>query len=301
MRQLRVLNLLALGASVTILAACGGGGDGGASPTSGGGSLGAGTPAGGSTGSGSTPAAANYSSSFVGNETGEASFVLTASKPNHLDVNDKFTLTKTTQLWAFVATQFTSKVYVLDTPNAQAFLNGQAFQGVLLNSNGGDAMTFPVLAAGTYYIGTVPGQAVTSNYSNNVYHEVAYGRALNEWVENGNIPMTASGEKGTWKSQGFTTPPTGDWRAYIETEGYGGKFMIMDDAQYNSFVAANPSGYTGSAYSFLLACGNQDGGAQIEIECELKLKSGTSYHLLYLNDTSSWGGGAANIQFYRPQ
>ncbi|MFC5499907.1 hypothetical protein ACFPOE_20360 [Caenimonas terrae] len=243
---------------------------------------------------------ADYSTSFSSGETGETSFILNAANPNHLDPNEKFTLAQDSQIWGFVAAQFNAKVYVLDQPNAQAFVNGQTFQGVPLNPSGGDAMTFPTLPAGTYWIGTVPGQSVATGYSNPVYHEVSYDHRLPGWNFDTNVPFTADGATGAWKSQGFTTP-TGSWRGYIETEGYGGKFAVMTQAQFDTFSAAYPNGFTGGTYEFVYACGGQSGGAATEIECELHLQSGQSYQLVYFNDTGSWAGGAGNVAFYRPQ
>lgn len=243
----------------------------------------------------------DYSTSFQGKETGEASFQLTYAQPSHLNINDNFYLSGTDNtIWAFSAAQYSVKIYALDSTNAQLFLNNQPFQGYLLGGGAsGTGMHFPRLPPGWYWIGTIPDQTVFQGYTNSVYHEVAYERSLPKWVQSGNVPMAPSGIAGSWQSQGFTIP-TGDVRAYIETEGYGGKFMIMNASQYISFSQTYANGFNGGSYAFIYACGGQTGGAAIEIECELKLPPG-DYTLVYLNDTASWAGGAANIEFYVPQ
>jgi len=276
-----------------ILVGCGGGGGDTATSGGSGGSSGGGSVSGGN--------AADYTTSFDDEESGEASFDLTSAKPTHLDPSDKVVLTEAGEVWAFVATQYAAKVYLLDQTNAQSFLNGGSFQGYLLNPKGGAAMNFLNLAAGTYWIGTVPDQTVGQGYSNSVYHEVSWAHSLPKWTfVSPNIAMSASGDAGAWKSQGFTTP-TGDWRAFIETEGHGGKFALMTESQYSAFASTYAGGYNGGSYSYVYACGGTSGAADTEIECELKVASGTNYYLVWINDTNTWQGGAANIAFYRPQ
>lgn len=102
-----------------------------------------------------------------------------------------------------------------------------------------------------------------------------------------------------WESVGFSFP-AGDVRAYLETEGFGGQFVIMTASQHQAFTAAYlRNGYNGGAYAFTYACGGQSGGPATEIECELKLPP-DNYFLVYVNDTGSRAGGSANIQFYVP-
>lgn len=242
----------------------------------------------------------DYSTSFAIDETGEASFILTAANPNHLDPGDTFTITSTQTVWAFTAAQYAVNIYALDVTNAQRFLDGQSFQGYLLcGTQGSVGMCFPTLPAGKYWIGTVPNQPIGSNYSNPVFHEVSVNHSLPRWYMSDNVAMRADGNPGAWKSQGFTIP-SGSVRAYIETEGYGGKFAVMTPAQYNSFAAAYPNGFFSGSYSYIYACGNKSGGADTEIECEMKLPAGT-YYLVWFNDTGRWAGSAANIEIYLPQ
>ncbi|MES2152183.1 MAG: choice-of-anchor D domain-containing protein [Pseudomonadota bacterium] len=258
------------------------------------------TVSGGGGGGGNT-SGADYSTSFSIGESSEATFTLTDRNPRHLSTSDTFTLDAVEQVWAFTAAQYSVSIYALDATNAQLFLNGQAFSGYLLCSNqGSTGMCFPTLPAGKYWIGSVPAQTVFSGYSNPVYHEVSTNHVLPKWRGQSNISMTTSGANGYWKSQGFTLG-SGDARAFIETEGYAGKFMIMNPSQYSAFAAAYPNGYTNGSYSYTYACGGTSGGADVEIECELKLTGGSTYYLVYINDSGSWAGGAANIEFYVPQ
>ncbi|MFC0170558.1 DUF4214 domain-containing protein [Pseudoduganella danionis] len=242
----------------------------------------------------------DYSTSFSIGESSEASFVLTGANPRHLSTSDTFTITSTETVWAFTAAQYAVNIYALDATNAQLFLNGQAFQGYLLcGTQGSTGMCFPTLPAGKYWIGTVPNQTIFSSYSNPVYHEVSTNHKLSRWYQNDSVGMYAGGNPGAWKSQGFTIPSNAV-RAYIETEGYGGKFVVMTPAQYNSFAAAYPNGFFSGSYSYIYACGETSGNPDIEIECELKLPAG-SYYLVWFNDTRGWAGSAANIAFYLPQ
>ena len=248
-----------------------------------------------------TPASgsADYSSSFSITETGEANFTLTAANPRHLSTSDYIDLPVATQIWTFTAAEYAVNIYMLDQPNAQLFLNNASFQGYLIGG-GQTGLDFMTLPAGRYWIGTVPGQSSPgSTYSNRVFHEVAF-YALPNWVEDINVPLgTGMVNPRGWVSKGFTIG-SGDYRAYLETEGMGGTFAVMTAAQYASFQAANSGGLSnGGSYSYIYACGNSSGGAATEIECELKLPAGT-YYLVYLNDQSTAMGGAANIQFYRP-
>lgn len=244
---------------------------------------------------------ADYSTSISITESSEGNFTLTAAEPRHLSTSDYILLPTATTIWTFTAAEYAVSIYMLDHDNAQLFLNNSAFQGYLIGAPGGaTGLGYMTLPAGQYWIGTVPGQSsLGSNYSNRVYHEVAY-YSLPNWVEDINVPLgTGMVNPRGWVSKGFTIG-SGDYRGYLETEGMGGTFAVMTAAQYASFQAANSNGLSnGGSYSYIYACGNQSGGAATEIECELKLPAGT-YYLVYLNDQQTAMGGAANIQFYLP-
>lgn len=110
-----------------------------------------------------------------------------------------------------------------------------------------------------------------------------------------NVPLAVSGNAGTWESQSFTI--TGNPATYIETEGTGRSFTIMNDAQFLAFQAGNANGYHGGGYSYTYALGGTNGGPSTEIEGEMLLNSG-HWNLVWINDTGGWAGGAANISAF---
>ena len=246
----------------------------------------------GTTGGGTSGGAADYTASISSTETGETNFTLTSSNPNHLDTNEYIDVQTTTNIWAFTAAEYSVNIYLLDHANAQLFLNGSTFNGYPITSGGNTGMNFVTVAPGRYWIGTVPGQgSIGASYSNRVYHEVAY-HSLANWVQDINVPLgTGAVNPGGWQSKGFSTG-SGDFRAFIETEGMGGTFVVMTSSQFASFQAANPNRLGGGSYSYIYACGTSSGGAALEIECEMKLPANSSFYLVYMNDQQTVMGGA---------
>jgi hypothetical protein len=280
--------VIAVCSGLLLLAACaGGGGDAGSvsgPPSGGGGTIGNG--------------GADFTTPWTGDESDEPLVVLTGSSPQYLD-QTPFTLNQTTTVSTFTSAQFTAQFWVLDFANAQRFLNGQSFSGFRMLPAGQSGYGPITLPAGTYYMAVQPNQTVFPSYSNEVFMEVSWGR-YPKWVANGGITVVEAGSNpGAWRSLGFTVP-TGDFRARIETEGSAGTFAVMSNAQFQAFSAQNPSGFTGGTISFLYACGNQTGGADLEIECDLSLPPG-NYVLIYINTADHTAGGAGVIQYFLPQ
>ncbi|HXT14923.1 MAG TPA: Ig-like domain-containing protein [Gemmatimonadaceae bacterium] len=249
------------------------------------------------TGAVQTGPTGDHTTSWDGGESDEPVATLTASNPRFLD-NTPFTLTQTTTVIAFTAQQFTSQFWVLDRNNAQAFVNGSAFNGFQLAPLGQAGLNFVTLPAGTYFLAAQPNQTVFSGYSNTIFMEVSWG-TFPKWTFSSNVPLALSGANpGAWKSQGFTVG-TSDYRAEIETEGSDGVFAVMTAAQFQTYQAKYANGYTGGGFDAIFACGGQQGGIDLEIECEMKLTPG-SYVLIYINTSNRVAGGAGNINFYRP-
>jgi Ca2+-binding RTX toxin-like protein len=228
---------------------------------------------------------------FVNNETDEDSFLLTASNRRHLATSNSITLNATTSVTAFTAAQYSGATfYAFNATNAQIFLNGGSATGYVLNPNGQYGLSYVTLPAGTWYIG-VDAPGLSGTQTNQTFNEVS-NVSLAGATFVGNAPLAASGNPGAWAQRGFTI--TGNPSEYIETEGSGGKFMIMSDAQFQSFQAAYPNGYTGGSYSYTYALGGQNGGPSTEIEGEAFLPAG-HWNLVWLNDTGTWAGGAGNL------
>ncbi|HET7649352.1 MAG TPA: hypothetical protein VFL15_01460 [Gammaproteobacteria bacterium] len=256
-----------------------------------------GSGSGGNTGGSSGGGTPDYSSSFITNESGEDYFSLSDTNPNHLDVNNTITLKQAATVMAFTSAEYSVLAYALDSTNAQLFLNGSAFQGYLLNATNGGTGFYPVnVPAGTYYIGVVPGQgSIPAGYANHGFDEIST-ISLPNWHTAGNVPLAAGGQPLSWKAASFTIGSSAS-REYIETEGTG-TWMVMADNQYQSFKSTYSTTY-GGQYSYVYACGGQNGGAASEIECELQLTPG-AYWMVWVNDTSGWAGGAGNVLFFAP-
>jgi hypothetical protein len=253
---------------------------------------------GGGGGGGGAAAVPDYTTSFVINETSEINATLTGSVPNYVATGTPLTLATGMTVWSFTWAQYTTKFYAVDAANAQLLLNGSPFRGYPLAPAGTIGINFVTLPAGTWYVGVVPNQTITSTYNNQIYAELD-AIYLPSWVENGNVTSIPTRNAGGWVGQPFTIP-SGNYREFIETEGSGGIFAVMDATQYTSFTSTYANGYNGGAYSFMYACGPNSGGAALEIECEMHLSPG-NYALVYINNVSGTLGGAANIQFYTPQ
>lgn len=232
---------------------------------------------------------------FVINESSDDTFTLTAANPRHLQTGNFIVLNQTTELQAFTAAQYSGvKFWALDAANAQSLLNGGAFQGYLLTPANQYGLTNVTLPAGQWWIGATYDGVLQGSQSVMAFSEVS-SVTLPGVSFIGNVPMAASGSPGAWNARGFSI--TGSPFGYIETEASGGKFMIMTEAQFQSFKAAYPNGFTGGSYSFVYATGGQSGGPATEIEAELQLPAG-NYEVVWINDTGGWAGGAAQLKFF---
>ncbi len=249
---------------------------------------------GGGSGGGGGTGGGGGSASFSVNETSEINATLTGASPNFVDTSG-LTLTKTTRVWAFSWAEFAAEFWVVDAANAAALKAGGRFSGFRMADAGSSGMSFVTLPAGTWYVAVFPSGTFGSGYSNRIYAELSVP-TLAGATEVNDAPMYAGGNAGSWRSMSFSVG-TGS-RAFLETEGSGGLWAVMDPSQYSSFSAAYGGGYNGGSFSYVYACGPSSGGAALEIECELKLPPGT-YYLVYVNNTGSAAGGAANIGYFQ--
>jgi hypothetical protein len=280
--------------TMSALTGCGGGGDaagGSNDPGAGGDSGGGGSNGGGSNGGGGGTSTA----AFVTLETGEINGTMTGSQPNFVS-SDGIVLAQSTQVISFTWAQSTAAFFAVDADNARLFAAGQSFRGYNLGAAGQMGL-FPVtLPPGTWYVAARPNQSFDASYNSRIYAELSTV-SLPDARRVGNVPVgTGDVQPGGWHIQPFTV--AAGLRGYIETEGAGGTFAVMTAAQASAFQAAYPNGYTGGQYAYVYACGGQAGGADLEIECELKLPPG-NYALAYFNDSGSVSGGAADISFFQ--
>jgi len=221
-------------------------------------------------------------------------FTFTASHQRSVNP-DTIILSEPTDITTFSAAQFSGvQFWAFDTSYAQTFLNGNSVSGYLLNPTGKYGLLNFTLPAGNWafgqlYSGPLSGLQTITGFDEASVVTMQGGSFVN------NIPMAVSGNAGAWESQGFTI--TGNPATYIETEGTGGSFMIMNDSQFLDFQASNPSGYHGGGYSYTYALGGKNGGASTEIEGEMLLNPG-NWNLVWINDTGAWAGGAANISAF---
>jgi len=231
--------------------------------------------------------------SFSNPESSEDLFTLSSASPNHVS-DSPITISQQASVAAFTAAQYSGvEFWALDANNAQRLLNGQSFQGYELTQPNQSGLSFVTLPAGNWWVGTLDrglsGAQTVTGFDELSSVSLPGGSFTN------NVPMSVSGNAGSWKAQSFTI--TGDPQIYIETEGSAGKFMIMSDSQLQNFEANYPNGYTGGAYSFYYALGGQNGGPSTEIEGQLQLGSG-NWDLVWINDSGDWAGGAANISAF---
>lgn len=234
--------------------------------------------------------------SFSVNETSEITATLTGSRPNYVS-SSGLTLAANTQVWAFTWAEYSASFYAVDAANANLLMNGSRFNGYSLGSAGQTGLLYATLPPGTWYVAVSPNQNIDASYSNRIYAELSVP-TLSGASEVSNVPFgTGVLQPGGWITQPFTIT-SGNGRAFIETEGDGGTFAVMTEAQANNFASAYRNGFFGGTYSYVSACGASSGSPATEIECELQLPPG-SYSIVYINTTSSSSGGAANIGFFQ--
>jgi hypothetical protein len=199
-------------------------------------------------------------------------------------------------VWAFTASQYSGvSFWAMNQANITILQNGGTFQGYHIDSAGQPGMNFPSLPAGTWCFAAVANVSISQGQTYSGFDEVSI-IDLPGAVTTGNVAMAVGGNAGYWQTKPFTI--VSGKRTYIETEGNGGKFAILDSSGSAAFTAANSNGYTGGSYTYIYACGGKSGGPATEIECEMQLPPG-NYVLLYVNDSGSWAGGAANIAYYQ--
>ena len=232
-------------------------------------------------------------------EGSEDNFTLTASRRRHVN-SQSIILSQNTTVQAFTAALFNNgastsglTIWAVDTNNAQRLIDNNSFSGFILNKDNQYGLSNITLPAGTWWVG-VTDDGLTGTQSVQGFDEMSV-LSLPGSTFSGNIAMATGGNAGAWKAQGFTI--SGNPAEFIETEGSGGKYMIMNDAQYNAFSAKYPNGFTGGSYSFTYAMGGLNGGPALEMEGEMRLPAG-KWNLVWINDSGGWAGGAANISIY---
>ena len=231
---------------------------------------------------------------FITGESSEDSFTLTAANPTHLDTSNFLVLNTAAQVQAFTAAQFSGlQFYALNSNNAQLFINGQPFSGFLLNPASNQfGLNNVTLPAGQWWIGVTYHGAPLGSQGLSGFDEISTVAVAGESFI-GNVPVSVGGNAGSWSAQGFNI--TGSPDIWVETEGSGGQFMFMNDAQFSAFEAAYPAGFHGGTFSYTYAFGGQSGGPATELEGRLQLPAG-NWWLVWMNNGSTWAGGAADLR-----
>src|SRR5205807_7425304 len=139
-------------------------------------------------------------------------------------------------------------------------------------SNGQYGLFNVTLPAGTWYIGASYSGAGSASIFDEISTISDPGASFI-----GNVPVAVSGNAGAWNAQGFTI--TGSPDVWIETEAYGGLFMIMNDGQFQAFQSANSNGYAGGSITYTNAF-----NPATEVEQQLSLPAG-HWNLLWVNNT----------------
>jgi hypothetical protein len=226
-------------------------------------------------------------------ETGEHDFTLSASQPRSVNQYD-LVLSQPTEITTFTAAQVNGvQFWAFDASETQQFLNGDylSVPHYLINPSGEYGFIPLTLPAGTWafgelYNGSLSGPQTIPGFDEESIVTLPGANFI------GNVAMAVNGNPGAWFSRDFTI--TGNPSLYIETEGTGGNFQIMNDAQFQAFEAANPNGYNNGGYTFTYALGGTNGGPSTEVEGQLLLSPG-HWNLVWINGTGTWAGGAANI------
>lgn len=220
-------------------------------------------------------------------ETGDDAFVLSQGQPQHIDLQKVLALTQQTTVNLFTSAEAPGvSIWAVDPANAQALSQGAAFQGTLLNPQGQFGFTTVTLPAGNWLFGaTFTGSQPTHAFID------ASTISLPGVPTAGNVPMAAVGNPGAWRAVGFTVSdhPQG----FIETEATGGLFAIMTDDQFRAFQIQFPHGYVGGDIAFVAAAG----APATHLQTGVILPAG-NYHIVWINDTGGWAGGAANVSFF---
>jgi Ca2+-binding RTX toxin-like protein len=231
---------------------------------------------------------------FSNTETGGDAFILTAANPRHLS-GAPLTLTQATAVQAFTSMQYTGvQFWAVDATNAQLLQSGAAFTGYRLTPDNQAGLTNVSLPAGQWWVGAVYANQLSGSQSVAGFDELSLLTYPGQNFVN-NVPMPTNGNPGAWQGMAFSI--AGNPNLYLEAVGSGGKYVVMTDAQFFDFSATYAHGYTGGGYSGVYAFGGTSGVPASQLEGQLQLTPG-NYELVWLNDTSSWQGGAANISAY---
>jgi hypothetical protein len=230
---------------------------------------------------------------FQFSESGGESFVLTAAQPQHVDLTKSLTLTSQSMVEVFTSAQFAGvHLWAMDAANAQAMNAGMPFDGIDLSATGQFGLAGVNLSAGTWYFGASDTAAIGAGGSVGAFVDASIvslpGASLAA-----NVPMAVYGGPGSWRALGFDV--SGAPQGFLETEAVGGKFVIMTDAQFQTFSATYAHGYAGGDLTFVAPASGAPlvAGDQGEVD----LAAGR-YDLVWINDTGAWSGGAANLSVF---
>ncbi|HEX2815491.1 MAG TPA: hypothetical protein VHN39_03795, partial [Phenylobacterium sp.] len=227
---------------------------------------------------------------FTVTETGDDTFLLSPGQSQHVDLQKVLALTQATTVDLFTSADAPGvSIWAVDPANAQLLSQGAAFQGTLLNPQGQFGLTTVALPAGEWLFGATD-NSLTGAQSTHAFID-ASTLSFPGVPAAGNVPMAVFGNPGAWRSVGFTVSdhPQG----FIETEATGGQFVIMTDTQFHTFQTEFPHGYVGGDFAFVATAG----APGTDLQTDVILPAG-NYDVVWLNDTSSWAGGAANVSFF---
>jgi hypothetical protein len=230
---------------------------------------------------------------FQFSESGSDSFVFTAPHSQHVDLTKALTLTATSMVEVFTSAQFAGvHLWAVDAANAQAMNAGAAFNGIDLSSNGQFGLVGLTLPAGTWYFGGSNTAAIPTGASVGAFVDASVVSSPGVPLA-ANVPMAVYGNPGSWRAVGFDV--SGAPQTFLETEAVGGKFVVMTDAQYQTFAATYAHGYNGGDLTFVAPAGVAGFAAGDQGPVDL---TAGRYDLVWINDTNAWSGGAANLSVF---
>ena len=231
---------------------------------------------------------------FQFSESGSDSFAFTADQTHHVDMTKVLTLTAPTRIEAFTSAQFAGvQFWAVDAANAQALNAGLPFSGVALSNNGQFGLVGLTLPAGTWYFGGLDTAAIPAGGSVGAFVDASAVSVPGGATLAANVPMAVYGNPGSWRAVGFDV--SGAPQTFLETEAVGGKFVVMTDAQYQSFAATYAHGYNGGDLTFVAP--TDPAGFAAGDQGAIDLTAGR-YDLVWINDTNGWSGGAANLSAF---
>jgi Ca2+-binding RTX toxin-like protein len=230
---------------------------------------------------------------FQFSESGSDSFVFTSDQTHHVDMAKSLTLAAPSMVEVFTSAQFAGiQLWAVDAANAQALNAGMPFSGVALSNNGQFGLVGLNLPAGTWYFGGLDTAAIPAGGSVGAFVDASVVSSSDATLA-GNVPMAVYGNPGSWRAVGFDV--SGAPQTFLETEAVGGKFVVMTDAQFQTFQATYAHGYNGGDLTFAAPAGAA--GFAAGDQGPIDLTAGR-YDLVWINDTNAWSGGAANLSAF---